>query len=93
MQELFSSGRVVDLIIVFMVVEAIALMLGRGLFARKLAIGDIASLLLPGLALLLALRAALVGAEWITIALWLLAALVAHLADLRRRLLESGSRH
>jgi hypothetical protein len=35
--------------------------------------------------LLLALRAALLGASWPRIALWLLAALVAHLSDLRLR--------
>ena len=42
-------------------------------------------MLLAGAFLLLALRAALTGASWIPVALWLLAALFAHLVDLVRR--------
>jgi hypothetical protein len=43
-------------------------------------------MLLPGLFLLLALRAALVGEAWTRIAMLLALALVAHLGDLWRRM-------
>ena len=56
-----------------------------GSHSVKLAAGDLVGLLLAGAFLLLALRAALTGAPWPSIAIWLLAALIAHLADLVRR--------
>ncbi|MBV8971892.1 MAG: hypothetical protein JO290_06325 [Sphingomonadaceae bacterium] len=40
---------------------------------------------LPGVLILLALRAALTGAGWSVVAAWLAASFPAHLADLRRR--------
>jgi hypothetical protein len=42
-------------------------------------------MLLAGLFLLLALRTALIGSSWQVVALWLLAALIAHLIDLWQR--------
>lgn len=44
--------------------------------------------LLAGAFLLLALRCALTGAGWLWIALWLLAALLAHVADIVGRWLR-----
>jgi hypothetical protein len=41
--------------------------------------------LAPGACLVLAVRAAMTGAGWMWIALWLLASLPFHLADLARR--------
>jgi hypothetical protein len=41
--------------------------------------------LLPGILLLLALREALTGANWVWVALWLTVSLPAHLADFWRR--------
>lgn len=52
---------------------------------RGVALADIFGNLLQGIFLLLALRAALVNTWWGWIALCLLAALLAHLADLRHR--------
>jgi hypothetical protein len=86
MRDLFASGRVVDVILALVVVEAIALAGWRRLTGRGLALRALAANLLAGGFLLLAVRAALVGAEWIWVAASLLAALLAHLADLAARL-------
>ena len=83
--DLITSGRIVDIIIGFMMLEALLLFLYGRMTTRGPAAADIATMLLAGLCLLLALRAALTGAGWLPIALCLLASLVAHLADLRRR--------
>ncbi|MGH1573104.1 hypothetical protein ACRAWG_23540 [Methylobacterium sp. P31] len=80
---LFASGRIVDAILLLVAGEALLLAwLGRrggpslpGLLAN----------LASGAALMLALRAALVGAGSAAIAGWLLAGLAAHLADLGLR--------
>jgi hypothetical protein len=84
-EELFASGRIVDVVVVFMTLEAVALLAYRWMWGRGLVALDIASVLAPGLFLLLALRAALSDAPWPALAAWLLAALLAHLADLWRR--------
>lgn len=84
-RELFATGRVVDLVLAFMAVEAACLVAYRRRTGRGPRPADLVSNLLSGLCLLLALRAALVGAWWGWIGLALTAALVAHLADLRRR--------
>jgi hypothetical protein len=80
-----TSPALIDLVLLFTVVEALALTLlrrraGRGLSAKALVL-----LLLPGIFLLLALRAALAGAAWPWVPAALLAALIAHLMDLRHR--------
>ncbi len=86
MAELFASGRVVDAILALMLLEGVALWaLGRAT-GRGLAPGAILTNLAAGAALLLALRAALTGAAWYAVAAWLVAGLLAHLADLWRRL-------
>ena len=82
MQELFASGHVVDLILVLMVAEALVLGLYHRRTGRGLAPGVLVTVLLAGGFLMLALRAALVGAGWPWIALFLGLGLVAHLADL-----------
>jgi hypothetical protein len=86
METLFASGRIVDIVIAFMALEAVALLVGTRWLNGRLGNVDIVLLLVPGLFLLLAMRAAMTDAGWIAIAAWLLAALVAHLADLARRL-------
>lgn len=85
MAELVASGRIVDIVIGFMAAEAALLAIHHRRSGRGLEPVALAGILLPGLALLLALRAALTGAAWPWIAGWLLAALAAHLADLRLR--------
>jgi hypothetical protein len=83
--QLFANGHIVDLILGLMVVEALALIVYQRWTGRGIAPLDLLSNLLAGLCLLLALRAALVGAAWGWIAAWLSVALVAHLIDVQRR--------
>jgi hypothetical protein len=83
--ELFASGRVVDCIVALMLIEFAAL-----IFWRKIAGGGVPSVALitnlaAGAALLLSLRAALVGSRWQVVCIWLVVALLAHLADLKVR--------
>ncbi len=77
---MFSSGAVVDIVLAFMVVEFMWLVARRN---RPPA--DLLFALLPGALMMLALRAALIGAGWIPVGLWLALSLPAHLEDVRRR--------
>jgi len=83
--EFFASGHAIDLILGLMVLETLALALYHWKTGRGIAPSDLLVNLLPGAFLLLALRSALVQAGWGWIPLCLTAALLAHLADLRRR--------
>ena len=85
MGELFASGRVVDLILGFMVLEAVGLLVWRRRTGRGIAPLDLVVSLLAGALLLLALRFALAGAAWPAVAGCLAAALGAHVWDLARR--------
>jgi hypothetical protein len=91
MAELFSSGRVVDLILVLMLVEGLALTLlwyrqGRGVSPPALWVN-----LAAGAGMLLALRAALVGASWVWVWLALALALAMHVGELRLRWRSTGA--
>jgi len=81
----FTSGRVVDLILVFVFLEAVFIAVHRGKTGRGVRLREFASGMLSGVFLLLALRCALVGERWPWIATWLLFALIAHLSDLAGR--------
>lgn len=85
MVSLFASGRVVDLMLAVTLVEAALLVLWRRRTGRGPAPVELLVNLLSGVCLMLALRAALIDAWWGWIACWLVAALLAHLLDLRRR--------
>jgi hypothetical protein len=85
MMELFSSGRVVDIILVFVFIEAVSIAVHRGRTGRGVRLREVASGMLAGVFLLLALRCALVDERWPWIATWLLFALIAHLSDLAGR--------
>lgn len=89
MTSFIESGRVADLIILCLVFEAALLGLYRWRTRRGLSGVAIAMLVLPGMMLALALRAALTGAAGIWIGIPLGAALLAHLADLHRRISTS----
>ncbi|MBK5958509.1 hypothetical protein CCR97_09855 [Rhodoplanes elegans] len=89
MADLFASGRVIDLILALVVVETIALALaGRmpALAGRLPPLRRLLPNLAAGACLLVAVRAALVGADWVWVAASLFAALMAHVADLLTRL-------
>jgi hypothetical protein len=80
METLFTSGHAVDLVLAVMAVEALIL-----IFAMKRSMLTVLLTILPGAAMMLALRAALTGAEWQIVAIWLTVSLPLHLADLRHR--------
>ncbi len=82
-----ESGNAVLLVIAVVIVEALVLVLVLKSRSRPIIVG-----LVPGLCLMLALRAALSGqsAEWV--GLWLTAALPAHLVDLYIRVKSAGKR-
>jgi hypothetical protein len=85
MAPLFMSGRIVDLILIFTVLELLFLFVYRRRTGHGAAPGDIFLNLLSGICLMLALRCALTGAWWGWIGLCLFGSLLAHLADLWRR--------
>ena len=78
---LFASGHAADLVLVVLGLEAAWLKLRRGWGWEA-----IAALLGPAALMMLALRAALVGAGWMWIAAPLAASLPLHLMDLGARL-------
>jgi hypothetical protein len=83
--DLFASGRIVDLILAVLVAETAALWAWRRRTGRGVPPAELLGFLLAGACLLLALRAALTGAGWPAVALWLLLAGLAQAYDLRGR--------
>ena len=86
MTDLFASGRVADLILIVMALEAAALVVWLRATGRGGTIVALAPNLAAGACLVLALRGALVAAPWPMIAAALIGALVSHLIDIYRRL-------
>jgi len=85
MSELFTSGRIVDLILALVVLELVVLAVVWTRSRRGVSPLALAANLASGACLLLALRAALTQASWQVAAAFLAAAFVAHLADLAQR--------
>lgn len=86
MEEFVRSGSAVDLALCAIAVECAAVLVLKGY--RKA--GSLALTLGAGASLLLALRAALTGAEWVWIAAWMAAAMPLHLLDLWLRARSRG---
>ncbi len=86
MAELIRSGQVADLVLLCLALEAAGLAAYRWRTGRGLGMAAVAALIVPGVMLALALRAALTDAWWGWVALWLAGALFAHVADLLQRL-------
>jgi hypothetical protein len=82
---LFASGLAVDLVLGLVALEALLLALYRRRSGRGVPVPELLAFLAAGACLLLALRAALVGASWEWIAAPLAGALVAHITDLGLR--------
>jgi hypothetical protein len=76
----YTSPHLIDLILVFTLLEGVILARWRKLPARTVTI-----MLLPGLCLLLGIRAAMAGAAWPWVPIALTGALVTHFFDLRDR--------
>ncbi len=80
----FYSGRIVDVILAGMAVEAIFLVLLHRRTGRGVRPGDALSNIGSGACLLIAMRLALAGAWWGFVGLSLAGALVGHVMVLRR---------
>ena len=85
MEQLFTSGRIADVVLVIMAAEAVLLLyLGRPWSGWGFA--GLLGNLLAGASLVVALKIALIGGDWILVAFALIASLVGHLADVLSRL-------
>lgn len=82
MADLFASGRIVDLILALVAVEAILLMVFRRQVRRRTPLWGLVTHLASGACLLIALRIALVQGWWGWVGLALGAALACHLVAL-----------
>lgn len=82
----FSSGHAADLVLVVLAAEALWLKLAKGWGWVR-----IAGLVGPAVFIVLALRAALVGAGWEWVAVLLALSLPLHLMDLRGRLAKRSA--
>lgn len=85
MDALFASGRIIDLILAAVAVEGLLLVGLRYRSAAGPSLPGLIANLAAGAALMLALRAALTGSAWPTIAAFMLAGLLAHACDLALR--------
>jgi hypothetical protein len=83
--ELVTSGRVIDVILVLVVIEMFVLSSLHRRDPRWPSLRSLMPNLLAGVALLLAVRLALADAGWAWLSACLLAALGMHLADLAVR--------
>ncbi len=84
LQTLFSSGLAIDLVLVVVVLEFV-LLAAIPRLRGSMKILDVASLVLPGVMLMLALKTALTGAPYTMTAVCLTAAFAFHLWDVARR--------
>ena len=85
MSEWFASGRIIDVILLAMVAEGVLLAAVQARTGRGLGTRPLLMTLTSGAALMLAVRAALVGASWGVVSACLMAGLAAHLLDLAAR--------
>jgi hypothetical protein len=85
MAELFANGRLVDLVLFVVVLEAVALLLYWHRVRRGIEPFDLLPNLCAGAFLLLALRATLAGSDWMIASGCLAVAGLAHLTDIYRR--------
>ena len=86
MERFFSSGHAIDLVLAVIAAEFAFLTLRRRRGGgRTTTTLDRVLALMPGVCILLALRAALTGAHWLWVAAALAASFPFHLADVVRR--------
>jgi hypothetical protein len=85
MRELFASGRGIDLVLLLMAIEAVVLWAYRRTTGSGVPPRMLFANLVAGGCLLLALRAGITDDGYEMVALWMAAALLAHLADLVSR--------
>lgn len=85
MQDLFATGRIADLILAVLVLEALAIHFHHRLTGRGPSLARALPFLLAGACLLLAWRMAAAGLPWPLPAVLVAAAGAAHAVDLLRR--------
>ncbi len=85
MQELFATGRIAELILAVLALEALAIHFHHKLTGRGPPLARAVPFLLAGACLLLAWRMAAAGLPWLLPAALLAAAGAAHVVDLLRR--------
>ena len=90
MNDWLTPARMVDVALVCVVVEALALCIMRHRWTKLARPGGVAANLAAGAILMIAVRIALSGGHWGLIALCLVASLFAHVADLGLRLTPVG---
>ncbi|MCC0808382.1 hypothetical protein FPV16_19570 [Methylobacterium sp. W2] len=88
---LFASGRIIDVILGLVALEAAALVAWRLHGGDRPLLAPLFCNLASGAALMLAIRAALIGSDWTVVALCLFASLMAHLGEVALRMF-GGSR-
>ena len=81
LEGLYASGRVADLLVALVALEAVALSWWHRRAGRPGLPWGLLLTLATGAALVMALGAALTDAPWQTVGGWLLAALAGHVAD------------
>jgi len=86
MESLFASGRIADIALVVMAAEAVILYVVIALRGDAIRYRALVANLAAGACLVIAVRLALVGANWQWIAIALAASLLAHSTDLALRL-------
>ena len=82
---MISATRLVDIVLLLTGLEVLALAAWRWRTGTGPRILTLSRVLLPGICLILGMRAALAGMIWPFVPVSLIAALVAHLLDLRAR--------
>jgi len=85
LEELIRSGRIVDIMIAFVVIEIVALLVYRRLTGRGVPTYSLLVNIGAGGSLMLALKAVFGGAAWTIVAACLLGALVFHTLDVAQR--------
>lgn len=83
MEQWFSNGQIVDVILALLALEILGFILLKRRMRMGSFVGEIVATLLSGLCLLFALRGALVEAAWPYIATGLLASLFFHILTLK----------
>jgi hypothetical protein len=86
LSELFTSGRVIDIILAAMALEAILLLLYRRRSGTGPTLAQTIANLMSGAMIMLAVRSALTDSSWKTTAVFLLSSFAAHIVDLKLRM-------
>lgn len=92
LENLFVTGRIVDIMLLFVVLEAALLGLYRYRYNKGAKTAPLMITIAAGASLMLALRATLKASAWPVVAGWLLAAMMFHVIDLTSRLKDSARR-